>query len=111
MTYKKGTVMENKHILLLRHHPMNVYFTNTFYTSQTENDLSEYTVIDVTSRITRNKEFMEEHPRFAREISPFYVGPVTSSDGVKAEIFEIFWPFALSIASFPTYIFSAFLLC
>ena len=83
--------MENKHILLLRHHPMNVYFTNTFYTSQTENDLSEYTVIDVTSRITRNKEFMEEHPRFAREISPFYVGPVTSSDGVKAEIFEIFW--------------------
>lgn len=83
--------MENKNILLLRHHPMNVHFTNTFYTTQTENDLSEYTVIDVTSRITRNKEFMEQHPRFARELSPFYVGPLTSADGVKAEIFEIFW--------------------
>ena len=83
--------MENKNILMLRHHPMNVYFTNTFYTSQTENDLSEYTVIDVTSRITRNKEFMGSHPRFAREISPFYAGPVKSADGTKAEIFEVFW--------------------
>ena len=83
--------MENKNILLLRHHPMNVHFTNSFYTNQTENDLSEFTIIDVTSRITRNKEFMAKHPRFAREISPFYVGPVTSSDGVKAEIFEVFW--------------------
>jgi hypothetical protein len=55
-------VMENKNILMLRHHPMNVYFTNTFYTSQTENDLSEYTVIDVTSRVTRNKEFMATAP-------------------------------------------------
>jgi hypothetical protein len=70
---------------------MNVHFTNTFYTSQTETDLSEYTVIDVTSRITRNREFMEQHPHFAREISPFYVGPVVSADGVRAEIFEIFW--------------------
>ena len=83
--------MENKNILLLRHHPMNVHFTNTFYTTQTENDLGAYTVIDVTSRITRNKEFMTQHPRFARELSPFYVGPVTSADGVRAEIFEIFW--------------------
>ena len=83
--------MENKNILLLRHHPMNVHFTNTFYTSQTEDDLSDYIIIDVTSRITRNKEFMEAHPRFARELSPFYVGPVTSADGTKAEIFEILW--------------------
>lgn len=83
--------MENKSILLLRHHPMNVHFTNTFYTTQTENDLSEYIIIDVTSRITRNKEFMAQHPNFAREISPFYIGPLTSTDGVKAEIFEIFW--------------------
>ena len=83
--------MENKNILLLRHHPMNVHFTNGFYTSQTECDLSEYTVIDVTSRVTRDKAFMSEHPNFAREISPFYIGPVISSDGVRAEIFEIFW--------------------
>lgn len=83
--------MENQNILLLRHHPMNVHFTNTFYTSQTEHNLGEYTIIDVTSRITRNKEFIAEHPRFAQEISPFYVGPVVSSDGVEAQIFEVFW--------------------
>lgn len=83
--------MENKNILLLRHHILNVYYTNSFYTTQTKNDLGEYMIFDVTSRVTRNKEFMAQHPRFARELSPFYVGPVTSADGVKAEIFEIFW--------------------
>ena len=83
--------MENKNILLLRHHPMNVYFTNSFYTTQTENDLSEYEIFDVTSRVTRNKDFMEQHPTFASDFSPFYVGPVKSSDGVTAQIFEIFW--------------------
>lgn len=83
--------MENKNILLLRHHPMNVKFTNSFYTNQTENDLSEYTIIDVTSRVTRDKEFMAQHPNFAKELSPFYIGPVVSSDGVTANIFEIFW--------------------
>ena len=83
--------MENSDILLLRHHPMNVHFTNTFYKSQTEFDLGEYMIFDVTSRVTRNKEFMKAHPGFARELSPFFVGPVTGSDGVRAEIFEIFW--------------------
>ena len=83
--------MENKNILLLRHHPRNVYFTNSFYTSQTENNLAEYMIFDVTSRVTINKAFMEEHPNFAKELSPFFVGPLTSSDGVRAEIFEIFW--------------------
>ena len=84
-------LMENKNILLLRHHILNVYYTNSFYTTQTENDLGEYMIFDVTSRVTRNKEFMAQHPRFARELSPFYAGPITSADGVKAEIFEIFW--------------------
>ncbi len=83
--------MENKNILLLKHHPMNVFFTNTFYTSQTENNLSEYTIIDVTSRVIYNRSFMQEHPNFAKELSPFYIGPVIASDGVKANIFEIFW--------------------
>lgn len=83
--------MENKNILLLHHHPMNVYFTNTFYTSQTEDDLSDYMIFDVTSRVTRNREFMEKHPTFAKDLSPFFVGPVIGSDGVRAEIFEIFW--------------------
>ncbi len=84
--------MENKNIILLKHHPMNVKFTNTFYLNQTDNgDLSDYVIIDVTSRIERNKEFMKEHPTFAIDLSPFFIGPVISSDGVTANIFEIFW--------------------
>ncbi|MBO4694855.1 MAG: hypothetical protein J5656_02885 [Clostridia bacterium] len=70
---------------------MNVLFTNSFYTKQTEEDLSEYTIIDVTSRVVMNKEFMKVHPNFAKEISPFYIGPVVGTDGAKANIFEIFW--------------------
>ncbi len=83
--------MENKSILLLRHHPMRLKFDNPFYKEQTENDLSEYMVIDVTSRIASDKAFMAEHPDFAKELSPFFIGPVVSSDGVTAQIFEIFW--------------------
>jgi hypothetical protein len=83
--------MENKNILLLRHHPMNVHFTNTFYTNQTKNDLSEYEIIDVTSRVERDKIFMEKHPNFAKELSPFFIGPLVAPDGVTANVFEIFW--------------------
>ena len=83
--------MENQNILLLRHHPMNVHFTNGFYKSQTENHLGEYMIFDVTSRVEMNRAFMEQHPTFAQDLSPFFVGPVMSSDGVEAKIFEIFW--------------------
>ena len=83
--------MENKNILLLRHHPINVHFTNSFYISQTEDDLGDYMIFDVTSRVERNREFMELHPTFAQDLSPFFVGPITSADGVEAKIFEIFW--------------------
>ena len=84
--------MENKNIILLKHNPLNVKFTNTFYLNQTdEKDFSDYIVVDVTSRVERDKEFMKEHPSFAKDLSPFYIGPLTSSDGVRANIFEIFW--------------------
>lgn len=83
--------MENKNILLLRHHPMNVHFTNNFYTNQTEDNLSNYIIFDVTSRVERNKTFVEKYPNFAKELSPFFIGPLLSSDGVVANIFEIFW--------------------
>lgn len=84
--------MENKNIILLKHHILGVKFTNSFYTNQTDNgDLSDYIIIDVTSRVERDKEFMNEHPSFAKDLSPFYIGPVTSSDGETANIFEIFW--------------------
>ena len=83
--------MENKNVVLLKHHPMNLKYTNTFYTDQVDDDLSEYVVVDVTSRVLRNKEFMMLHPKFALELSPFFIGPVTSSDGVVANVFEHFW--------------------
>ena len=68
--------MENKNIILLKHNPLNVKFTNTFYLNQTdEKDLSDYIVVDVTSRVERDKEFMKEHPSFAKDLSPFYIGP------------------------------------
>ena len=83
--------MENKNVVMLKHHPMNVKFTNTFYTNQVDDDLSDYVVVDVTSRVLRDKEFMSEHPRFALELSPFFIGPVVASDGATAFIFEHFW--------------------
>ena len=60
--------MENKNILLLRHHPRDVKFTNGFYTNQTEEDLEKYEIIDVTSRAERNKEFMKDHPTFVKDL-------------------------------------------
>ena len=83
--------MENKDILLLQHHPMNLKFNNFFYTNQTEENLSGYIIIDVTSRVERDKTFLAAHPGFGHELSPFWIGPVIASDGAKANIFEIFW--------------------
>ena len=79
--------MENKNIVLLRHHPMDVKFTNAFYANQLPN-IEEYMVIDVTSRIVKNKEFMAQHPTFAKDISPLYMGPIMSNDGVEAQTLE-----------------------
>lgn len=83
--------MENKNIVVLKHHPRDLKKNNPFYLHQVDDDLSEYIVIDVTSRVIRDKEFIKEHPNFEKDLSPFYIGPVISSDGVKANIFEIFW--------------------
>lgn len=83
--------MENKNIVLLKHHILNIKLDNAFYTSQVDDDLEDYIIVDVTSRCGRNKEFMNLHPLFLKHISPFFIGPVISSDGVKANIFEIFW--------------------
>ena len=85
--------MENKNIIMLKHHPLNIHYSNQFYLNQLDDDIANYIVIDVTSRAERNKEFMKEHPTFVKDLSPFFIGPVISSDGVKANIFEIFWQF------------------
>ena len=82
--------MEDKNIILLKHHPMNVKFTNTWYKNQASN-IEDYLIVDATSRVIRDKEFMRKHPSFAGDISPFYVGPVISSDGLTAHVFEHFW--------------------
>ena len=83
--------MENKNIIMLKHPPMNLKYDNPSYTNQVDDDLSEYIVIDVTSRILRNKEFMNEHPTFAKDLSPFFIGPLVASDGEIANIFEHYW--------------------
>ena len=70
---------------------MNLKYTNTWYTSQVEDDLSDYVIIDVTSRVLRDREFMKEHPGFHKDVSPFYLGPLVTSDGLKCYIFEHFW--------------------
>ena len=82
--------MENQNIVMLKHHPMGVKFTNTFYVNQCS-DLAERTIIDVTSRVTRDRAFMAEHPNFAKEVSPFFIGSVTGPDGATSHVFEHFW--------------------
>lgn len=74
--------MENQNVVILKRHPRPLLFTNPFYVNQCP-DLDERIIIDVTSR-NRNRDF-------ARQVSPFFVGPVTGSDGATAENLEIFW--------------------
>lgn len=83
--------MENKNVILLKHHPMNLKFTNSWYTSQVEDDLSDYTIVDVTSRILRDNKMMREHPHIHKDFSPFFMGPFKSSDGLTAHVFEHLW--------------------
>ena len=83
--------MQKGKVIVLKHHPMNLKFINPWYTQQVDGDLSEYEVVDVTSRVTRNKEFMAKHPGFNRDMSPFYMGPVHTSEGLTAHVFEHFW--------------------
>ncbi len=90
----------SKHnVILLRHHPMGVLFDNPFYLNQCS-CLEDYIVLDVTSRCLRNKTFLKEHPSFVKDLSPFYIGPVTSSDGKTCQIFELFWQCSKVFPSF-----------
>ena len=83
--------MENKNVIILKHHPMNLKYTNPWYTSQVVDNLGEYVVVDVTSRVVRDKKMMSEHPTIHKDFSPFYMGPVVTSDGLTAHIFEHYW--------------------
>ncbi len=70
---------------------MNLKFTNPWYTSQVEDNLGDYAVVDVTSRILRDKKMMLDHPTIHKDFSPFFMGPVVTSDGLTAHIFEHYW--------------------
>lgn len=74
--------MENKNVVIVKHHPRPLTLSNPFYTNQCP-DLEERIVIDLTSRNPNKK--------FSRQVSPFFVGPVTGTDGASADSLEVFW--------------------
>ena len=74
--------MENKNVVIVKHHPRPLLYSNPFYTTQCP-DLEDRIIIDTTSR---NRDQF-----FSHQLSPFYVGPVTGPDGATAANLEVFW--------------------
>lgn len=74
--------MENKNVVIVKHHPRPLRYNNSFYVNQCP-DLEERVIIDLTSR--------NPDKTFARQVSPFYVGPITGPDGAHTETLEVFW--------------------
>ena len=74
--------MENKNVVIIKHHPRPLRYSNSFYTNQCP-DLEDRIIIDLTSR--------NPDRNFSRQVSPFYVGPVTGPDGARANNLELFW--------------------
>ena len=74
--------MENKNIVIVKHHPRPIMLSNSFYTIQCP-DIADRIVINLTSR-GRNQAF-------ARQVSPFFVGPVVGPDGARCDSLEVFW--------------------
>ena len=60
--------MENKNVVIVKHHPRPITLSNSFYTAQCP-DIADRIVINLTSR--------NPDRAFAQQVSPFYVGPVT----------------------------------
>ena len=76
--------MENRNIVLLRRHWVNHTDpkSTAVYLNQCP-DLADFEVIDVTSHNRSEK--------FRSEISPMFIGPLRSSDGVVCNVFETLW--------------------
>lgn len=74
--------MENKNVVIIKHHPRPINLTNSFYTTQCP-DLADRVVINLTSR--------NPDRNFSRQVSPFFVGPVTGPDGASSDSLEVFW--------------------
>lgn len=79
-----GSEMENSNIVLLRRHWVNHTDPKStpVYLNQCP-DLADFEIVDVTSHNRDNK--------FKSEISPMFIGPLTSPDGVLCNVFEIYW--------------------
>lgn len=74
--------MENKNVVVVKHHSRPITLANSFYTTQCP-DIADRIVINLTSR--------NPDRAFAQQVSPFYVGPVTGPDGASSDSLEIFW--------------------
>ena len=74
--------MENKNVVIVKHHPRPISISNPFYLKQCP-DIADRVVINLTSR---NPDRV-----FSSQVSPFYVGPVTGPDGATADSLEVFW--------------------
>ncbi len=74
--------MENKNVVIVKHPPRPLSLSNPFYTNQCD-DLEDRIVINLTSR--------NPDKSFARQVSPFFVGPVTGPDGATSDSLEVFW--------------------
>lgn len=74
--------MENKNVVIIKHHPRPLRYSNPFYTTQCP-DLEDRIIVNLTSR--------NPDQGFARQVSPFFVGPVTGPDGAIAPNLEVYW--------------------
>ena len=74
--------MEDKNVVIVKHHPHTLKLNNPFYLNQCP-DIEERVIINLTSR--------GRDANFARQVSPFFVGPVTGPDGATAPNLEVFW--------------------
>ena len=67
--------MENKNVVIVKQPPRPLKLSNPFYLNQCPG-LEERIIINLTSR-NSDKDF-------SRQVSPFYVGPVTGPDGASS---------------------------
>ena len=74
--------MENQNIVIVKHHPRPLKLSNPFYTMQCP-DIEDRIVINLTSR--------NPDKAFARQVSPFYVGPLQGPDGACCDSLEVYW--------------------
>lgn len=73
---------DDRNIVMLRHNFKNLSWNDPYYVKQCA-DIADRIVYDVTSRNPRTD--------FIRQISPMFIGPVVTGDGIDAKCFEIYW--------------------